>query len=83
MRKGRSCRGDAAQRQVGGEQTRELPMRRHVHMIYPTAQESAAACLDRQLCELNQIMDYQNKILTELLAAVRGLDRTENGPTER
>lgn len=46
----------------------EMPMRRHVNQI-----STGIGCcsVEQQLWELNQVLDYQNKILAELLRAVR------------
>lgn len=52
----------------------DMPMCRHVNLI-----STAVGCcsVDRQLWELNQVLDYQNKILVELLQAVREQRRGE------
>ena len=72
---GRQCGRGA--RQVAQEaavceqtQTREdMPMCRHVNL---TTNSMGCCSVERQLWELNQILDYQNRILAELLQAVRG-----------
>lgn len=75
MVEGRSCRRGAVQLQERREQAQEPTMRRHIHVI-PTAASQTGSCgIQGQLCELNQIMDYQNKILTELLAVVQQLNK--------
>ena len=46
----------------------EMTMCRHVNPI-----STGSGCsVEKQLWELNQVLDYQNKILVELLQAVRG-----------
>lgn len=75
-RRGSRCNGtDAvagcAARERDGVQPAadEMPMCRHGNPI----SASAGCCsVERQLWELNQVLDYQNKILVELLQAVRG-----------
>ena len=47
----------------------EMPMCRHGNPISTTV---GCCSVERQLWELNQVLDYQNKILVELLQAVRG-----------
>ena len=54
--------GDA----VGAAQ--EMPMCRHVN---PISTGIGCCSVEQQLWELNQVLDYQNKILAELLRAVR------------
>lgn len=50
----------------------EMSMCRHVHPI----NTSIGCCsVEKQLWELNQVLDYQNKILVELLQAIR--DQTQ------
>ena len=47
----------------------DMPMCRHVNLISTTV---GCCSVEQQLWELNQVLDYQNKILVELLQAVRG-----------
>lgn len=44
-------------------------MCRHINPISTTI---GCCSVEKQLWELNQVLDYQNKILVELLQAVRG-----------
>lgn len=53
-----------------GEDT--MPMCRHVHPISTTI---GCCSVEKQLWELNQVLDYQNRILVELLQAVREQNR--------
>lgn len=46
----------------------DMPMCRHVN---PIATTIGCCSVEKQLWELNQVLDYQNKILVELLQAVR------------
>lgn len=46
----------------------DMPMCRHVNPISTTI---GCCSMEKQLWELNQILDYQNRILVELLQAVR------------
>ena len=46
-----------------------MPMCRHINPISTTI---GCCSVEKQLWELNQVLDYQNKILVELLQAVRG-----------
>lgn len=46
----------------------DMPMCRHVNPISTTI---GCCTVEKQLWELNQVLDYQNKILVELLQAVR------------
>lgn len=57
----------------------ETPMKRYVHTIPVAAaveEENSTLC---QLRELNQILDYQNKILAELLKSVDRLTQAAAG----
>lgn len=47
----------------------EMTMCRHVN---PISTGIGCCSVEKQLWELNQVLDYQNKILVELLQAVRG-----------
>ncbi len=61
---------DAVCLRNGAQETGEdtMPMCRHVNPI-----STAIGCcsVEKQLWELNQVLDYQNRILVELLQAVR------------
>lgn len=50
------------------ELAEDMPMCRHVN---PIATAIGCCSVEQQLWELNQVLDYQNKILVELLQAVR------------
>ena len=66
---GQASAGTAAvQTPAGGSD--EMVMSRYIHTI-PIPSGGGAA--GPQLEELNRVMDYQNKILTELLTAVQDL----------
>ena len=73
----RGCRrtvdrtAEYAVREENGEAIRaeqEMPMCRHVNQI---STGIGRCSVEQQLWELNQVLDYQNKILAELLRAVR------------
>lgn len=49
-------------------QQENIPMCRHINPISTT---TGCCSVEKQLWELNQVLDYQNKILVELLQAVR------------
>ena len=54
----------------------EMTMHRYVHSLpVQTAREWEREALWRQMRELNQVLDYQNKILVEILAALDRLTR--------
>ena len=66
----RNCRGTAAARTDGAQtsaaaerEEQTIPMCRHVHSV-PNGME-------RQLCELRQLVCEQNRILEEVLRAVQ------------
>ena len=52
----------------GNARREDMPMCRHVHNIHT----EGICCVVEQLREMNLILDYQNRILVELLQAVRG-----------
>ncbi len=54
----------------------EMTMHRYVHSLpMQTAREWEREALWCQMRELNQVLDYQNKILVEILAALDRLTR--------
>lgn len=54
----------------------EMTMHRYVHSLpVQTTRESEGEALWCQMRELNQVLDYQNKILVEILAALDRLTR--------
>lgn len=71
----RTCRGTAAACADGTQgnavEEREgqtMPMCRHVHPI-PT--HAGCRSIERQLCDIQQLMCAQNRLLSELLQAMR------------
>ena len=56
--------------------TEEMTMHRYVHSLpMLSRQEREQEALWCQMRELNQVLDYQNKILVEILAALDRLTR--------
>lgn len=53
---------------VQNEPQEDMPMCRHISPVSTTV---GCCGVERRLWELNQVLDYQNKILVELLQAVR------------
>jgi len=51
------------------EAREDMPMCRHINPISTTV---GCCSVEKQLWELSQILDYQNKILVELLQTMRG-----------
>ena len=62
----------------------EMTMNRYVHTIpVASSQDWEPDGLLCQMRELNQVLDYQNKILVEILAALDRLTQAAEGRTER
>ena len=59
----------------------EMTMKRYVHTI-PLAADQEGEELWGQIQELNRVMDYQNKILVEILAALDRLAGAAEGRAE-
>ena len=84
----RGCRSDGERRRRSPEEdiakiqtaVEEMTMHRYVHRLPDQACERGL--LWEQLQELNRVLDYQNKILVELLASLDRLVQTVKGGVE-
>lgn len=61
----------AAQEETGTaiRAVEEMPMCRHVNTI---DRRNDCCCMERQLCQISQMLDAQGRMLAELLQEVRG-----------